>query len=177
MIGNVVPSFLQGPLKHREDMVFECICVRFHGGILDLPVWEGQANAQANPSGGGEYVRKLPPSAPRRWGLIRSIAPFELFLGAVSLAVAAIPEGLPAVVTVALALGMQRMARRNALIKHLPAVATVGCAQVICTDKTGTLTVGEMTARRLVTHGATYTGGGKRQGSRTSWQTCWKPCT
>jgi Ca2+-transporting ATPase len=89
-------------------------------------------------------------------GMLRGVAPFEMFLAAVSLAVAAVPEGLPAVVTVALALGVQRMVRRNALIRRLPAVETLGCAQVICTDKTGTLTVGEMTARKLVTSGQIF---------------------
>jgi len=90
-------------------------------------------------------------------GLLRSIAPFEIFLSAISLAVAAIPEGLPAVVTVALALGVQRMIRRNALVRRLQSVETLGCAEVICTDKTGTLTVGEMTARRLVGGRRLYT--------------------
>ncbi len=89
-------------------------------------------------------------------GLLRGIGLFELFLSAVSLAVAAVPEGLPAVVTVALALGVQRMVRRNALIRRLAAVETLGCAQVICTDKTGTLTVGEMTARKVVTSARLY---------------------
>lgn len=84
-------------------------------------------------------------------GLMRAVPIFELFLGAISLAVAAIPEGLPAIVTVALALGVSRMARRNALIRRLHSVETLGCAQVICTDKTGTLTLGEMTARKLIT--------------------------
>ena len=89
-------------------------------------------------------------------GLLRGTALAELFMTSISLAVAAVPEGLPAVVTVALSLGVQRMARRRALVRKLSAVETLGSASVICTDKTGTLTVGEMTVRALYVAGQSY---------------------
>jgi len=98
-------------------------------------------------------------------GMVRGVVfeqrpPFEvtveMFIWGVSLAVAAVPEALPAVVTISLAVGVQRMAKRNAIVRKLYAVETLGCVTVICSDKTGTITKNEMTVKEIFVGGKTY---------------------
>lgn len=104
-------------------------------------------------------------------GTMRGEPTFEMFLTAVSLAVAAIPEGLPAIVTIVLALGVQRMIKRNALMRRLRAVETLGSATIICSDKTGTITRNEMMVSQIFVDNTMYTVTGRGYSSTGSFHT------
>ena len=101
-------------------------------------------------------------------GLLRGQPFMEMLIFGIALAVAVVPEALPAVVTISLAIGVQRMVKRHALMRRLPAVETLGSTSVICSDKTGTLTKDEMTVRQLYVAGAAV--GGVRRGLRAHGQ-------
>lgn len=153
------------PIGDRSNMVFSGCSVTYGtaeavvtatgmdtemGMIADLLNQEGdlQTPLQRKLSQLGKYLGVLAVAACAVVfivGLLNGIPALEIFMTAVSLAVSAIPEGLPAIVTIVLSIGVQRMVKKNAIIRRLPAVETLGSASIICSDKTGTLTQNRMT--------------------------------
>ena len=176
LTGESVPSEKDGeaivpetaPLGDRSNMVFSGCSITYGaatavvtatgmstemGKIADLLEGEGdvQTPLQRKLTQLGKYLGFLALAACGIIfivGLVGGVPPMEIFMTAVSLAVSAIPEGLPAIVTIVLSIGVQRMVQKNAIIRRLPAVETLGGASVICSDKTGTLTQNRMTLTR-----------------------------
>ncbi len=159
----------KAPLGDRSNMVFSGCCVTYGtatavvtgtgmntemgkiAGLLEGEE-EGQTPLQQKLAQLGKYLGFVALAACAVIfvvGLVNGINVLEIFMTAVSLAVSAIPEGLPAIVTIVLAIGVQRMVKKNAIIRRLPAVETLGSASVICSDKTGTLTQNRMTLVKL----------------------------
>lgn len=182
LTGESVPSekdcnaavFEDSPLGDRRNMVYSGCSVTYGtatavvnatgmntelgkiAGLLDNEK-DGQTPLQKTLASLGKYLGILALGACAvifAVGLINGIPVLEIFMTAVSLAVSAIPEGLPAIVTVVLSIGVQRMVRKNALIRKLPAVETLGSASVICSDKTGTLTQNRMTLTEIYIDGS-----------------------
>ncbi len=163
----------KAPLGDRENMVFSGCSVTYGtakaivtntgmntemGKIADLLEGESETQTplQKKLSQLGKYlgiVAVLACAIIFFVGLIDGIPVLEIFMTSVSLAVSAIPEGLPAIVTVVLSIGVQRMVKKNAIVRRLPAVETLGSASVICSDKTGTLTQNKMTLTRAYVDG------------------------
>ena len=162
------------PLGDRTNMVFSGCSITYGtavaivaatgmdtemGRIADLldSEGEGQTPLQHKLAQLGKYLGFLALAACGVIfvvGLVNGIPALEIFMTAVSLAVSAIPEGLPAIVTIVLSIGVQRMVKKNAIIRRLPAVETLGSASVICSDKTGTLTQNRMTLVKAYSDGA-----------------------
>jgi Ca2+-transporting ATPase len=166
---DVTPTSPETPLAERSDRVFLGTAVAQGRAVVDVDatgmktevgriagllsnVEESQTPLQRQLEGVGRTLVRLClaiVAVVSLLGLARGRGWAEVFLSAAALAVAAVPEGLPAVVTIALALGVQRMAARHAIVRRLASVETLGSATVICTDKTGTLTTGHMEVRDL----------------------------
>ena len=165
---------LKAPLGDRHNMVFSGCSVTYGtatavvtatgmdtemGKIANLLEGEedGQTPLQQKLAQLGKYLGIVALGACAiifAVGLANKLDPLHMFMTAVSLAVSAIPEGLPAIVTIVLSIGVQRMVKKNALIRRLPAVETLGGASVICSDKTGTLTQNRMTLTKAYVDGA-----------------------
>ena len=163
----------KAPLGDRSNMVFSGCSITYGtaravgtatgmdtemGKIADLLDGEGSAQTplQQKLAQLGKYLGVVALAACAvifGVGLANKIPVLEIFMTAVSLAVSAIPEGLPAIVTIVLSIGVQRMVKKNALIRRLPAVETLGSASIICSDKTGTLTQNRMTLTHAYTDG------------------------
>jgi len=163
------PSAPAGPLAERSDYVFSGTSIATGSGFAQVTATGMHselgriAHLLATAKDEATPLQKRLAALSRRLMLIclgiviavallgwrQGLGAMDILLSAISLAVAAVPEGLPAIVTIALAVGMQRMAARRALLRRLAAVETLGCATVICTDKTGTLTTGVMAVREI----------------------------
>ncbi len=166
----------QTSLGDRRNMVFQgCLITKGHG--QGLVVGTGMNTEMGKIYGMLKDIEQGPTPLQRRLeklgktlvaiclalctlvtaaGIMRGEPAYRMFLAGVSLAVAAIPEGLPAIVTIALATGVQRLTRRSAIMRQLHAVETLGCTTVICCDKTGTLTQNEMTLQEIVLPGRKF---------------------